>query len=74
MLVFGYGIDSETAFELLQQPSRHHDLTLHDVAEQVRNDMLSLFEAQAPIDPLTLDCLLFTVHHRIAHARHHGGC
>jgi hypothetical protein len=67
MLMLAYAIDAETAFDLLRQPSRRHNLELYDLARQLRDDLLELSETEAPIDPLTVDCLLYT-----AHTRMHG--
>jgi hypothetical protein len=66
MLMLAYAVNAETAFDLLRRPARRHDLDLYDLARQVRDDLLEVSGTDVPVDPLTLDCLLYTAHARIA--------
>jgi hypothetical protein len=66
MVMLAYAIDAESALDLLRRSSRWHNLDLYDLASQLRDDFVQLSEAESPFDPLTVDCLLFTAHTRLA--------
>jgi hypothetical protein len=66
MLMFIYGIDADTAFELLRKQSQDHNVKLRLIAEQILKDLVELSMEKAPAQRLASDGVLITAHQRIA--------
>ena len=66
MLMVGYGIGPDAAFELLRNQSQRHNIKLRLLAEQVVEDLVAL-AASTQRDPReTVDTVFQTAHKRVA--------
>jgi hypothetical protein len=67
MLMLVYGIDADAAFDMLRSQSQQHNIKLRLIAEQIKNDLLELAEAQGLRQRMFTDRVLLAAHQRIAH-------
>jgi hypothetical protein len=67
MLMFIYGVDGDTAFEMLRTQSQHHNVKLRLLAEQIVKDLVALSDPKSLERRVHYDELLMTAHQRIDH-------
>ena len=67
MLMFIYGVDGDTAFEMLRTQSQHHNVKLRLLAEQIVKDLVALSDPNSVERRVRFDELLMTAHKRIDH-------
>ena len=65
MLMFIYGVDGDTAFQMLRAQSQHHNVKLRLLAEQVVKDLVALSDPTSMERRVKFDELLTTAHQRI---------
>ena len=65
MLMFVYGIDADTAFDVLRRQSQQHNIKLRLIAEQILKDLVELSTKSSLAGRVGVDGLLLTAHQRI---------
>jgi ANTAR domain len=67
MLMLLYGVDADTAFDMLRSQSQRHNVKLYLIAEQIHGDLVELFQAQWPARRFNTDRVVLAAHQRVAH-------
>ena len=65
MLMFVYGIDANTAFDMLRDQSQNHNVKLRLVAEQIVKDLIELSRTNGPARRFALGGLMAAARQRI---------